>query len=177
VTPHFTVRRNGRAAPIFYDGRYENGVGLTQVSQVHAKEKQLEREITNLVESGLPGVEVLAVELAGPDRFTVFVDHPQGVDHALCERVTNHLREYLRHYAVEVSSPGFERPLRKPAHFARAVGRRVGLRTAAPIEGRKRFRGEVVAADERSISLDAGGVEPIEIPYDAIVRGNLIDER
>jgi ribosome maturation factor RimP len=149
------------------------GVGLTQV---HVREKQLEREISGLVESGVPGVEVLAVELSGPDRFTVYVDHPRGVDHGICERVTNQLREYLRTYSVEVSSPGFERPLRKPAHFTRAVGRRVFVRTASGIEGRKRFRGEVVAADEQSITLAPGGSEAVQIPYDDIVRGNLIDE-
>ena len=97
----------------------------------------------------IPGVEVLALELAGPERFVVFVDHPGGVDHALCERVTDVLRPYLREYAVDVSSPGTERPLRKPAHFERAVGRQVALRTADEIAGRKRFRGELVAAGER----------------------------
>ena len=145
------------------------------MTQVHVKEKQLEREISGLVESGVPGIEVLAVELAGPDRFTVYVDHPQGVDLGLCERVSNQLRGYVREYSVEVSSPGFERPLRKPAHFERAVGRRVALRTTE-IDGRKRFRGELLAAGDRTLRLDAGGDEPIEIPYDAIVRGNLIHE-
>jgi ribosome maturation factor RimP len=149
---------------------------VPQVSQVHSKEKQLEREITSLLESGLPGVEVLAVELAGPERFTVYVDHLQGVDHALCERVTNHLRDYLRTYSVEVSSPGFARPLRKHAHFERALGRRVSVRTTAEIGGRKRFRGELVAVDNESISLEAGGLETVRIPYESIVRGNLIDE-
>ena len=84
---------------------------------------------------------MLAVELVGPERFTVFVDHAQGVDHALCARVTDVLRDYLEQYTVDVSSPGLERPLRKPAHFANAVGRKVALRTPE----RKRLRGEVVA--------------------------------
>jgi ribosome maturation factor RimP len=141
------------------------------LTQVHTKEKQLEREISGLVESGVPGVEVLAVELSGPDRFTVYVDHPQGVDHGLCERVTNHLRDYLREYSVEVSSPGFERPLRKRAHFRNAVGRRVSIRTPE----RKRLRGEVVDAGERVVTVRAGD-DDIEVPYEAIVRGNLIDE-
>jgi ribosome maturation factor RimP len=141
------------------------------LTQIHTKEKQLEREISGLVESGVPGVEVLAVELSGPDRFTVYVDHPQGVDHGLCERVTNHLREYLREYSVEVSSPGFERPLRKRAHFRNAVGRRVSIRTPE----RKRLRGEVVDAGERVVTVRAGD-DDIEVPYEAIVRGNLIDE-
>jgi ribosome maturation factor RimP len=116
-------------------------------------------------------VEVLAVELSGRDRFTVFVDRAGGVDHALCERVTGALRDYLREYSVDVSSPGSERPLRKPSHFRNAVGRRVALRTAD-----RRLRGEVVAADERTVKVGAEGAEA-EIPYDEIVRANLIDER
>ena len=72
---------------------------------------------------------MLAVELSGPERFTVFIDHPTGVDHSLCERVTNLLRGYLDRYTVDVSSPGVERPLRTPAHFRTAVGRKVAIRT------------------------------------------------
>ena len=78
---------------------------------------------------------MLALELSGSERFTVFVDHPQGVDHALCARVTDVLRDYLRQYSVEVSSPGIERPLRKPEHFARVVGRTVAVRTSTQIDG------------------------------------------
>src|SRR5918996_3925772 len=135
---------------------------------VHTTERTLQQEIARKVESGLPGVEVLAVELNGPQRFCVYVDHPTGVDHALCERVTGLLRGYLDRYTVDVSSPGLERPLRKPAHFANVVGRRVAVRTGAPIEGRKRFRGRVLAASEREVSLGADGGEAVLIPYDAI---------
>ena len=146
------------------------------MAEVHDKERKLYREVAPTVESAIPGVEVLALELAGPERFVVFVDHPEGVDHALCERVTNVLRPYLRDWAIDVSSPGTERPLRKPAHFERAVGRKVALRTKAEIDGRKRFRGEVVAAGDRGLKVAPPGAEPVEIPYDAIVRGNLIDD-
>jgi ribosome maturation factor RimP len=141
------------------------------VATVHEKEKQLQHEIARTVESGLPGVEVLAVELSGPERFTVFVDHPQGVDHALCERVTDVLRDYLRDYSVDVSSPGLERPLRRREHFRNVVGRRVTLRT----ESRRRVRGEVVDAGDRAVTVQASG-ENVEVPYEQIVRGNLIDE-
>jgi ribosome maturation factor RimP len=137
----------------------------------HDKERQLTREIGPKVEAALPGTEVLAVELTRPDRFTVFVDHVQGVDHALCERVTNVLRDYLREYSVDVSSPGTERPLRKPSHFRNVVGRRVAVRT----NGRSKVRGEVVAADERSVIVKTEA-ESVDIPYDSIVRGNLIEE-
>jgi ribosome maturation factor RimP len=146
-----------------------------KVASVHEKERQLTREITQTVEQGMPNVEVLAVELSGPERFTVFVDHPQGVDHALCERVTNVLRGYLDRYTVDVSSPGLERPLRRPQHFRNVVGRRVAVRTDAEIAGRKRFRGELVKAGESTLTVAHDG-GAIEIPYGAIVRGNLIDE-
>src|SRR5215467_10443248 len=99
------------------------------MSAQHEKEKELYREVSRTVSSALPGVEVLALELTGKERFCVYVDHPQGVDHALCERVTDVLRPYLDRYSVEVSSPGFERPLRTKAHFERAVGRAVRVTT------------------------------------------------
>ena len=82
------------------------------MQDVRQTEKTLQRDVTQRVESGLPGVEVLALELVSPQRFCVYVDHPGGVDHALCERVTNVLRGYLDRYSIDVSSPGFERPLR-----------------------------------------------------------------
>jgi ribosome maturation factor RimP len=141
------------------------------MAATHEKERQLTREIAPKVEGALPGTEVLAVELTSPERFTVYVDHVGGVDHALCERVTNVLRDYLRDYAVDVSSPGIERPLRTQSHFRNAVGRRVALRTSQ----RSRVRGEVVAAGERAVTVKAAG-ESVDIPYDSIVRGNLIEE-
>ena len=145
------------------------------MTTVHDKEKTLQRQIAREVEQGLPGTEVLAVELSGRERFTVYVDHPQGVDHALCERVTNVLREYLREYSVEVSSPGVERPLRTPAHFERVVGRKVALRTEHEVAGRKRFRGTLVGTGDSGVHVRVDKDE-FDIPYDEIVRGNLIDE-
>ena len=142
---------------------------------VHTKERQLEQELAGRIEQRVPGTEVLAVELLGPERFCVYIDHPKGVDHALCERVTRELDDYRRNYTVDVSSPGIERPLRKLEHFERFVGRRVALRTAAEIAGRKRFKGELIGADEQAVHL-ATEPKPVDIPYEQIVRGNLIDE-
>ena len=139
-------------------------------STQHEKERTLQREVARLVEGALPGVDVLALELTGKERFCVFVDHAQGVDHALCERVTNVLRSYLDDYSVEVSSPGPERPLRTRDHFARAVGRTVRVKTETG-----RARGQVVQAGARAVKIAANG-EPVDIPYEAIVRANLIDE-
>lgn len=166
----------GAWRPFFMTGalfRLEREAILTQV---YDRERELQRDISRQVEGALPGVEVLAVELSGPERFTVFVDHPQGVDHALCARVTTLLRGYLDRYSVDVSSPGSARPLRTPGHFTNAVGRRVAVRTSHEIGGRKRFRGEVLSADAQAVSLGAEGGKAVLIPYDEIVRGNVIEE-
>ena len=146
------------------------------MTQVHERERQLHREVAETVHDGLPDVDVLAVELMGPERLCVYIDHPDGVDHALCESVTNALRGYLDRYSLEVSSPGFERPLRTRDHFAGAVGRTVTVRTAVEVSGRKRFRGEVVEAGDDAATIKVGD-ERFGVPYNAIVRGNLIEER
>jgi ribosome maturation factor RimP len=146
------------------------------LTDLYDKERSLYREVASRVERSLPGVEVLAVELSGPERMTVFVDYPKGVDHALCEGVTEVLRGYLDRYAVDVSSPGTKPPLRRRPHFERAVGSKVEVRTAEEIAGKKRFRGELVGVGERALQVAAGKDDPIEIPYDSIVRGNLIEE-
>jgi len=140
---------------------------------VHDKERVLEREIGCKVEQALPGVEVLAVEFTGPERFTVYVDREgKAVDLALCEQVTRLLTDYLREYGIDVSSPGPERPLRKPEHFQRALGRRVKLKTAE----RTKLRGEVKRADDNAVTVAADSGD-VDIPYEQIVRGNLIYER
>ena len=141
------------------------------MASVPDKERTLEREISGKVEEALPEVEVLAVELTGPERMTVYVDRAgEPVDIALCERVTRLLSDYLREYGVNVSSPGPERPLRKPEHFQRALGRQVKLKA-----GDRKLRGEVTRADERGVTVAAADGE-FEVPYDEIVRGNLIEE-
>ena len=133
------------------------------------REHQLQGEIAPRVEHDVPGVDVLAVELLAPSRFRVYVDHPEGVDHALCARVTDALRDYLCEYSVEVSSPGPDRPLRRQEHFEAALGRRVRLRTV----GRK-LRGEVLSADAESVKVAASDGAETDIPYHEIVRANLI---
>ena len=145
---------------------------LLMATVQHEREKQLYREVSQQVTSALPDVEVLALEITGRERFRVYVDHPSGVDHALCERVTGVLRGYLDRYSVEVSSPGLERPLRTREHFRGAEGRRVRVKTATG----SRVRGQVVNAGERSFQLVNGSGDPVDIPYDEVVRANLIDE-
>ena len=133
------------------------------------KERQLREEIVPRVVNDLPEVDVLAVELVSPTRFCVYVDHPAGVDHALCQRVTDLLRDYLREYSVDVSSPGLARPLRTREHFAGAVGSRVRVRTRA-----RKLRGEVVSAGENSVTVAGSDGAETDIRYHEIVRANLI---
>ena len=111
------------------------------MSATYARERTLQDEIAPAVERGLPGVEVLAVELVSPSRFCVYVDHPNGVDHALCAQVTRLLDAYRSDFTIDVSSPGPERPLRKPEHFdgrdrtARRRPHRSRDRRAQPFQG------------------------------------------
>jgi ribosome maturation factor RimP len=133
------------------------------------KERELQDEIATRVEHDLPGVDVLAVELLAPTRFCVYVDRAEGVDHALCERVTDLLRDYLREYSVEVSSPGLDRPLRRQEHFEAARGRRVRVRTTD-----RKLRGKVLSAGSQTLTVAAADGAETEIPYAAIVRANLI---
>jgi ribosome maturation factor RimP len=147
------------------------------MSTTFARERTLQDEIAPAVEQRVPGVEVLAVELLSPSRFCVYVDSPDGVDHALCERVTRALESYRADWTIDVSSPGPERPLRRRGHFASVLGRRVSVRTSSDIDGRGRFRGVVTEAGEEAVSLDVPELGVVRVPYEAIVRGNLIDER
>jgi ribosome maturation factor RimP len=123
-----------------------------------------------------PDVEVLLCERAGPDKLRLVIDHPDGVSLALCERVTSHLGDLLRDVGLEVSSPGPQRPLTKPEHFRRYVGRRARLRTREPRDGHKSFTGELVSASEEAVTVAADeGI--VSIPYADINRGNLVEER
>jgi ribosome maturation factor RimP len=135
----------------------------------------IQTEVETRLASAEPTVEVLLAERVGPERLRVFVDHPDGVSLALCERVTRHLEDLLANYAIEVSSPGPERPLTKPDHFRRYIGRRARVRTRSPREGRRSFTGELVGASEREVTVAAdSGV--VSIPYADINRSNLVEE-
>ena len=149
---------------------------MTKEATIHHRERTLTREVADVLEPALPGVEVLAVELIGTSRFCVFLDRvPTPVDLELCEEATGLLRGYLAEYTVDVSSPGLDRPLRTAAHFAAQQGLEIKVRTERAIDGKSRYRGLVGAADDEGVTLVAGQ-QTVKIPYDAIVRANLIDE-
>ena len=157
--------RNGRAAPISCVGG--------DLAQVHDRERELTREVSQTVTQGLPGVEVLAVELTGRERFTVYIDHPQGVDHALCARVTGLLRGYLD------GTPWTSRPRdRAPAAHACTLPQR-GRPQGRAAHGRRDRRPEALPRrplPSESASAARSRGKQVDIPFEAIVRGNLVDE-
>ncbi len=122
-----------------------------------------------------PGIELIAVERPAAETLRIYIDHRDGVDLALCERVTGELRDLLESYALEVSSPGADRPLTKPEHFRRFLGRRVRVRTSEAIGGRRNFTGTLTEADDEGVLLDADGSD-VRIPLAGIRRSNLVPE-
>jgi ribosome maturation factor RimP len=165
----------------------------------------LQTDIESRLTDSEPEIELLLAEVLGGRSLRVFIDHPDGVTLAMCERVTVLLADLRERYSLEVSSPGTERPLTKPAHFRRFVGRRARVRTrhprptvvldgqrpagprpttrrsddsrpeGAPVKTAVSFTGELVGASEEEVTLAADG-GVIAIPYSEIRRSNLIEE-
>src|SRR5690242_736784 len=137
--------------------------------QVNTDERaRIQADVEERLDELEPDVEVLAVEMGGSRRaptLRIFLDREGGVDLELCARVTRHLRDLLREYNVEVSSPGPERPLTKLDHFHRFMGRRVRVRTIEAIAGRNDFKGELIGADDRGVAL-AGDWGTVTIPHE-----------
>jgi ribosome maturation factor RimP len=137
--------------------------------------RSLQADIEARLAAAEPQVEVLLAEIVGADTLRLFIDHPDGVSLDLCERVTHELIEVRERYALEVSSPGIERPLTKPAHFRRFLGRRARVRTRDARDGHKSFTGELVGASDDEVTI-AAATGVIAIPYADIHRSNLVEE-
>jgi ribosome maturation factor RimP len=135
----------------------------------------IQAEIEARLKEVEPGVEVLLAEVVGGDLVRLFIDHPDGVSLDLCERVTNHLTSVRERYALEVSSPGAQRPLTKPEHFRRYVGRRARVRTRGDHDGRRSFTGELLGASEDAVTV-AADTGVVSIPYADIHRSNLLGD-
>ena len=137
--------------------------------------QQLQETIESRLRDQEPEVELLAIERTASERLLLVIDREGGVDIALCERVTGLLRDLLESYSLEVSSPGPERPLTKPEHFRRFLGRRVRVRTREEVAGHKSFTGRLTDADDESVSVDSGD-GPVAIPLTAVRRSNLLSD-
>ena len=135
----------------------------------------IQRDVEARLATTEPEVEVLLAEVVGGGTLRLFIDHPDGVTLALCERVSKQLEELRERYALEVSSPGTERPLTRPAHFSRFLGRRARVRTRSKHDGRASFTGELVGATDREVTI-AADTGVIAIPYDDIHRSNLVED-
>ena len=138
--------------------------------------EQLQNDIQQRISASEPEVEVLLVERSG-ETLRIFIDHPAGVTLALCERVTAALGDLRERHGIEVSSPGPRRPLTKPEHFQRFVGRRARVRTApgADLGERGSVTGELIGATAQEVTLAApDGI--VAIPYAAIQRSHLVEE-
>jgi ribosome maturation factor RimP len=132
----------------------------------------LQDEIETRLGTAEPDVEVLLAEVSG-STLRLFIDHPEGVTLALCERVSGQLNDYRERYSLEVSSPGTDRPLTKPQHYSRFLGRRARVRLRDARDGHRSLTGELVGASDQEITIAADdGV--VTIPYDQIARSNLI---
>jgi ribosome maturation factor RimP len=132
----------------------------------------LQNEIETRLEISEPDVEVLLAEISG-STLRLFIDHPDGVTLAVCERVSTRLNDYRDRYSLEVSSPGLDRPLTKPQHYSRFLGRQAKVRLRDAPDGHRSLTGELVGASEKEVTIAADdGV--VSIPYDQIARSNLI---
>jgi ribosome maturation factor RimP len=132
-------------------------------------------QIESRLAESVPEVEVLLAEVAGGKLVRLFIDHPDGVTLELCERVTKLLPEVRERYALEVSSPGPERPLSKPDHFRRYVGRRARVRTRGRHEGHHSFTGELLGATDDAVTV-AADTGVVSIAYADIQRSNLVGD-
>jgi ribosome maturation factor RimP len=140
-----------------------------------AELQQIEQTVETRLRDRAPDVELLALERPAAERLQLVIDSPDGVDIALCERVTGLLRDLLESYSLEVASPGPERPLTKPEHYRRFLGRRVRVRTLQEVAGHKSFTGRLTGADEETVSVDSGD-GPVSIPLTAVRRSNLLPD-
>ena len=133
----------------------------------------IQQEIEARLATTRPDVEVLLAEIVSGSTLRLFIDHPDGVTLSLCEQVTGDLNDYREHYALEVSSPGQDRPLTKPQHYRRFLGRRARVRLRAECAGSQSLTGELVGASEQDVTIAADdGL--VTIPFEQIARSNLV---
>ena len=139
---------------------------------------QIEGDVERQLAATLPEVDLLQVTQSGSGdsaMLKVVVDHPNGVDHALCVAVTKALDHagIREHFGIEVWSPGPERPLRTPAHFAAAIDERVRIWTGM----RKRpHRGYIRGVSHDTVVMDLGD-RTVTIDFAEVRRAELAPEQ
>ena len=126
-------------------------------------------------QSGRSGVLRLYIDTANGDATArITVDDCARVSHAVSEQLE--VEDPIPgHYTLEVSSPGFDRVLRKRAHFERVVGERIFVELKLPLNGRRRFAGPLRALTEDSVVVDVDGQE-YTLPLERIQKAKLKPE-
>ncbi len=129
------------------------------------------------------GLELVHWEAVGARNnfvLRIYLDKPGGISHSDCEAVSKQVGTLLdvedliaNRYTLEVSSPGIERGLYKREDFERFAGSQIRLRTSAPIDGQRNFRGKLIGLVGDSVCLEADGRGQIEVPYDSVVKANV----
>lgn len=140
-----------------------------------AQREQIERDVAAVLRAQFPEVQLYDVELRGgrSSAVTVFIERPDGVDLDLCAAVSAALMDLRETHALEVSSPGIERRLRRPGHFAAAVGQVLRLKTKQARGGRTAYRGRLVAASATTATVAVDDGE-LQIAYEDIARANVV---
>ncbi len=136
-----------------------------------------------MVENFLPdGAELVEARFSGGPLLTLLVDREDGpVDHEFCSEVIARISPALDDEGydglIEVSSPGIERPLTKPEHFRRFVGREAKVRISEPMSARRNFTGTIERAGETGfvLKLSEGGAE-VELPFSSVARAYLKED-
>jgi ribosome maturation factor RimP len=138
--------------------------------------EELEAMIEATLAERFPGVELVDLEVRGGSAGTLalFVDQLGGVDLELCAAVSQALDDVRESYALEVSSPGLDRRLRKPDHFAAAIGRDVAVKLAQARGGRSNFRGVLAEAGEAAITLVLADGDRVTLPLADIAKAHVV---
>jgi len=131
------------------------------------------------------GIEVVDVEWkVGRQRFLrVYIDKPEGISHRDCELVSQQLSVILdvedlvpgSRYILEISSPGLDRKLTRPADFERFVGRLARISTLEPVENAKFFEGRLAGYADGMVQIEVKG-RVIALPLGGIRKANLVVE-
>lgn len=125
----------------------------------------------------------LELKLGGHDGLVrIFIDKSDGIDVEDCEAVSRQVSAILDvedplpgNYTLEVSSPGLDRTLTKPAHFQRFMGEDVRVKLRFPLDGRRNFRGALKAADDENIEVEVDG-ESHSLPLSTIESARLVPQ-
>jgi ribosome maturation factor RimP len=139
--------------------------------------------LSEVVEDSLPqGSELVEARFSAGPLLTLLVDREDGpVDHEFCSHIVSAVSPILEaegyNGSLEVSSPGIERPLTKPEHFRRFVGREVKVRVEEPVGGRRNFTGIIERAGEKDFVLKLlEGEAEVELPFGSVARANLKED-